>query len=268
MSNPVELIVAAFQTEDGAEQALKELKAAKKDHLINIDNAAVIHKDAKGKVHIKELKDMGGGKGAAIGGVTGAVLGILTGGAGLVLAGAGALVGGLAAKLRDSGFDDTRLKTLGDSLKPNTSAIVALIEHRWVGELEKEMEEAGADVLTQTISADIAAQLEAGRESAYSLLSTDEGVNASRVVAGEDVVAAGEVTITDAGVEASRVVATKEGVAGEHMISTAEGVAYEAGAVTAEGAAYVAAATDGEDVVVAGAVAEAEEEDEEDKPSA
>ena len=64
---PVQLIVAAFQEEDGAKNALNELKTAKKEHLIKIDNAAVITKDENGKVHIKETKDMGGGKGAVIG---------------------------------------------------------------------------------------------------------------------------------------------------------------------------------------------------------
>ena len=56
---PVELIVAAFQDEGGAEAALQELKAAKKEGLIKIDNAAILKKDANGKIHIKEAKDMG-----------------------------------------------------------------------------------------------------------------------------------------------------------------------------------------------------------------
>ena len=69
-------------------------------------------KDDKGKLHIKETADMGGGKGATIGGVAGGVIGAI---AGAALAGpvlVGALVGGLAAKLKDSGFDNDR--KLGD----------------------------------------------------------------------------------------------------------------------------------------------------------
>jgi len=52
-NNPMQLIVAAFQSEDGAEQALESLKAAKKENLIKIENAAVIRKDMKGKLNIK-----------------------------------------------------------------------------------------------------------------------------------------------------------------------------------------------------------------------
>ena len=106
---PVQLIVAAFQDgKNGAEQALKQLKAAKKEHLIKIQNAAVIRKDAHGKLHINETRDMKGGKGAVIGGVVGAALAIMTGGASLAITGAGALIGGLSAKLRDLGFNDDR----------------------------------------------------------------------------------------------------------------------------------------------------------------
>jgi len=116
----------------------------------------------------------------------GAALGVLTGGATLVLAAGGAVIGGLDAKLHDTGFDDKRLGTMGKSLKPGTSAIVALIEHKWVGELAQALSEAGADMLTQTISGDIAAQLEENREVAYTVITSDEGAVSGRVVAGKD----------------------------------------------------------------------------------
>ena len=50
---PVEVVLAAFNDEDGAEKALGELKQAKKDRLIGIRNAAVLWKDDKGKLHFK-----------------------------------------------------------------------------------------------------------------------------------------------------------------------------------------------------------------------
>jgi uncharacterized membrane protein len=185
MSNvPIQLIIAAFKDEDGAENALQQLKQAKKEHLIKIQNAAIIRKDAQGKLHIAETKDMKGGKGALIGGVTGAVLGILSGGATLAITGASALIGGLAAKLRDSGFKDGRLKQLGNSLPPRSSAIVAVIDHIWVAELEQELQQAGADVLTEAISADVAAQLEAGGEAAYTAIASEGGIAAARIVTG------------------------------------------------------------------------------------
>src|SRR5512145_3045632 len=126
---PIQLIVAAFKDEKAADQTLNTLKRAQKDKLIKIDNAAVLRKGQNGKLHIKETADMGGGKGAALGGVTGAAIGLIAGPTLLVPAAVGALVGGLTAKLRDSGFSDERLKTLGENLKPGSSAIIAVVEH-------------------------------------------------------------------------------------------------------------------------------------------
>jgi uncharacterized membrane protein len=146
---PVQLIVAAFQDEDAASEALKALKQAKKDGLIRIQDAAVIRKDEKGKLRIKETADVGGGKGAAFGGVVGAAIGLVAGPALVVPAAVGALIGGLTAKLVDTGFSDERLKQIGEALEPGTSAIIAVVEHKWVEEVRREMEEAGADLLTE-----------------------------------------------------------------------------------------------------------------------
>src|SRR5512136_1237975 len=145
---PVEIIVAAFQDPNGASAALEELKQAKKQGLIKIEDAAVLVKDADGKLRIKETADMGGGKGAVIGGVLGGVVGLLAGPIGWAALG-GAVIGGLAAKMHDGGFSDARLKQIGDSLKPNTSAIIAVIDHTWVAEVERQMQQAGADTVTE-----------------------------------------------------------------------------------------------------------------------
>src|SRR5210317_1944182 len=93
---PVQVIVAAFQHENGAKKALNELKQAKHQGLIKIDDAAVIRKDEKGKLHIKETADMSTGKGAGIGAVVGGVIGLLAGPLGVAVgAGAGAAIGGI-----------------------------------------------------------------------------------------------------------------------------------------------------------------------------
>jgi uncharacterized membrane protein len=231
---PVQVIVAAFEEEKAADEVLQELKAAKWAGLIGIQNAAVLRRDQKDKLHVKELKDWGGGKGAAFGGALGAVIGVLAGPGALAVGAAGALIGGLAAKLRDSGFSNARLQTVGESLKPGTSAIVAVIEHKWVAELEKEMAEAGADVITASIAADIATQLDAGREVAYTVLSATDGVAAGRVSVGDEDMEASGLLITEEGVAAADVVVTEEGIAGERLIATDEGIYYTIGAAMAE----------------------------------
>ena len=221
---PVQVIVAAFQDEDAAKSALKALKQASREGLIKIENAAVLRKDKKGKLHIKETHDMGGGKGAALGGVGGAAIGLIAGSALAAPVVVGALVGGLVAKLRDSGFSNKRLETMGEGLKPETSAIVAVVEHTWVAKVEEALAEVEADITTAEITADIAGQLEAGHEVAYSVIASQEGIEASRVAGGEDMVEGGKLVVDETGVYGGRFVATESGFAVEGFAETEEGV--------------------------------------------
>ena len=221
---PVQVIVAAFQDEKAAKSALKELKQASRDGLIKIENAAVLRKDEKGKLHIKETHDMGGGKGAALGGVGGAAIGLVAGAALAAPVVVGALVGGLVAKLRDSGFSNKRLEAMGEGLKPGTSAIIAVVEHTWVAKVEEALAEAQAEVITAEIQSDIANQLEAGHEVAYSVISSQEGMAASRVAGGEDYVEGGKLVIDDTGAYGGRFVATDDGFAVEGFAATEDGV--------------------------------------------
>ena len=239
--NPVQLVVAAFKDEDSAKEALMELKQAQKEKLIKIENAAVLRKDERGKLHIKETRDMGGGKGAVLGGVGGAAIGLIAGPALVVPVAVGALLGGLAAKLRDSGFSNQRLEALGEGLQPGTSAIVAVVEHTWVAQIEEALAEAEADVITAEIQADIAQQLEAGHEVAYSAIASEEGLALGRVAGGEDEVEGGALIIDDTGLYGGRFIATEDGFAVEEMAVTDEGI---------------------EDVLVVGVIDD-EEEDEE-----
>jgi uncharacterized membrane protein len=221
---PIQLIVVAYKDDKSAEAALKALKQAQKEKLIRIENAAVLRKDEKGKLHIKETADMGGKKGAALGGVAGAVIGVIAGPALLVPAAVGALIGGLTAKLRDSGFSDARLQQVGEGLKPGSSAIIAIVEHTWVEDVKKALAQEEADMFAEALSADISEQLDAGHQVAYTAISSEHGFAASRVAGGEDEVEGGQILVDDSGVYGEKFVATKDGFAVVAMESTEEGV--------------------------------------------
>lgn len=208
---PVQVLVAAFNDEAGADVALADLKQAKEDGLIEIRDAVVLRKSNDGKLHVKETADMGGRKGAAIGGVAGAALGLLAGPALVVPVAVGALVGGLGAKLRDSGFDNSRLKRVGDGLTPGSSALIAVVEHSWVERVQEQLAREGADVMAEALRADIADQLEAGHDVAYTALTTSEGLAVGRIATGEDFEEGGVVIATPEGAAGARWVATKEG---------------------------------------------------------
>jgi len=157
---PIHVVAALFDTPDGASNTLKTLDAASAVGLESIEDAAVLTRDRRGRLHIEEPGEWGGGRGATVGGLVGATVGLLTGPVGWA-AGLGAAIGGLAAKLRDTGFSDARLRTLGESLEPGTSILVAAVARRWATTLEQQLVEAGAVTLTEEVGAEIAHQLEA-----------------------------------------------------------------------------------------------------------
>jgi len=261
---PIQLVVAAFNEEKAADEALKALKSAKKEKLIGVKDAAVIRRDEKDKIHIKDVRDVGGGKGSIAGGVFGAAIALLTGGAGIVLAGAtGALVGGLTAKAVDMGLPNKRLKELGESLKPGTSAIVAVIEHKWVAELEAALAEEGAAVMTEALKADIAAQLEAGRDVAYSAIATDEAMSVDRVTADEEMVELSGIEVTEDGISAQATIMTEGVAVNRNILLTESAAAVRDTVVTEEGAVVEETVVTDDEVVSGTLVVVAEEEAEE-----
>jgi uncharacterized membrane protein len=220
---PVQLLVAAFTEEDAADKVFEQLKEAKKEKLIHIQDVAVIKRDMDNKIHIHEPKDWKAGKGAGIGATVGAVLGIITGPGVIFTTAAGAAIGGLAAQLRDAGFPDDQLKQVGEALKPGTSAIVAIIEHTWVADLEQEMQAQGAQVMRQAISEDITKQLEAGRDVAYSAVAAEGVASVQRVSADQDDAQIDSATITQDSLTATSATATAEGITGTTVVATDQG---------------------------------------------
>jgi uncharacterized membrane protein len=120
MSN---LIVITFDNEDEAgkvREALKEQAAN-----INLDDSAVVVKDAEGEVHVKNEVD----RGVAVGALGGGALGLLIGGllfpiGGLVL---GALGGALVGKMLDMGVDKKFVDDVSEHLQPGTSALFVIV---------------------------------------------------------------------------------------------------------------------------------------------
>jgi uncharacterized membrane protein len=204
---PVQLIVAAFNTPDGAGKALDKLKQAKKDQWIAIEDAAVVVKDANGKLKITDSKHRGT-KGMITGGVIGAVLGLLAGPVGWLAVGGGAL-GALAGKVAGSPMK-AEMKDIGSALTPNTSAIVAIIDHVWVAQLEAALAAEGAKVVNDAIKADIADQLKQGGNVLYT---AGGGPNAAGVA---------RVTDTKGTTEVTGAVATGDGVLVEDAVITDE----------------------------------------------
>ena len=156
----VEVFVAAFGTEGGAGDALKDFRSAERAGAINlIDGAVIVHK-ADGKVDFQETADPSGKTWAKRGAIAGGVIGLIFPPSIIGTAIAGAAGGGVWGKVRDKGFKDEDLKDIGDSLPPGTSAIIAIAEDRVVEQLARGLE--GYDKIARhLVSADAAAAIAA-----------------------------------------------------------------------------------------------------------
>ena len=153
MSIEMQIIVANFDSKDGAKEALKAVKHEK----IKRGDVAILSKNEKGKIKVKETADWGGGKGAVAGAVVGSfipVVGTL----------AGAVIGGVAAKLRDGGFPNDKLKDMAESLEPDHSMYVMLTDSDSVEAVESILAEAGGQLVSHPVSAELAGDLEEAAE--------------------------------------------------------------------------------------------------------
>ena len=151
---PSQVVAAFFGYEDGAKFSLEMLQESGLKKALG--DKALLSMDYNGKVSIKEMGDMGGGKGAAIGGAIGLILpGI---GTAIGVAG-GALIGGLAAKLHDTGFPNDQLKALGDQLRSNSSLLLAVVDSEHVAEVEAKLRSADGRVITEGLTEDAIDQL-------------------------------------------------------------------------------------------------------------
>ena len=128
-----ELVVVGFEDTQQADRALTELVRLTKEHLIDLEDAVVAIRTPDGTVRIKQSVNLVG-LGAAQGSLSGALLGSLVGllflnpllgfAAGAAV---GAGSGALAGSLSDYGINDDLIRSIGDTLQPNTSALFVLI---------------------------------------------------------------------------------------------------------------------------------------------
>jgi uncharacterized membrane protein len=153
------MVVIAFEDEHKADEVLSTLKQLDVEATVDLKSAAVVKRDAEGKVRIKETKDFDAKQGAIGGAVAGGLLGLLTGS---LLKGAilGAAGGAVAGKGIDLGLNDEYLRTVGESLESKSSALVALIAFERVDRAMADLEKfEGGTILRHTLSDEVYQQL-------------------------------------------------------------------------------------------------------------
>ena len=121
MSN---LIVMTFNTPDDAGKVRQTLRELERAGRVSLDDAAVIRKNAKGKLAVDDEVDRGVKIGAIGGGILGLVLNFVFPLGGLVLGAAG---GALVGRMADLGIDRQFVQDVSESLQPNSSALFVIV---------------------------------------------------------------------------------------------------------------------------------------------
>src|SRR3954468_15903404 len=160
----LEVFVAVYSDETSAGVAVDDLKSMKRAGSIKLAAAALVVRDAEGKVHFEETADPSGKKVAKRGAIAGGLIGLIFPPSIIVGAVVGGAGGGVGGKIRDKGFKDDELKAVGDSLTPGSSAIIAIAEDKVVEQLAtglKGYERLTRHVMNADASAAVVAEAEA-----------------------------------------------------------------------------------------------------------
>jgi len=135
--NPVFLFVGDYESVDDAKADLEELKELHREHVVGTYDAAIVTKNAEGKVEIVDKIEKptqhGGWAGLAVGAALGLIFPPSVLVSGLVGAGAGALIGHL-----EGGMSRSDLKEIGEMLDESEAALIVVGE----ATIERAVEEA------------------------------------------------------------------------------------------------------------------------------
>ena len=113
-----------------------------------IESYAVVSKDLKGKIRVRDQRRTDSGIGAVVGGV----IGLLGGPVGVAV---GATAGGAVGYLTGEavGISRDNVNSMKQSLTPDSSALVVVLDDRWVKDVEKDLNQAHARaVITDQIA--------------------------------------------------------------------------------------------------------------------
>jgi uncharacterized membrane protein len=133
------LVYAVYDGENTAGNVFKTMQSAQWSTGERIEAYAIVSKDLKGKVRVRDQRKTDAGVGAAVG----ALIGVLGGPIGVAF---GATTGGAVGYLTgDSvGIPKDRIDNMKQSLTPNSSALVVVLNDRWVNDVQRDMDQAHA----------------------------------------------------------------------------------------------------------------------------
>lgn len=155
-----DLVVIGFESPHLADEVLVRLRKLKREYLIDLEDAVIVVRDEKGEVHLKQtinLTALGASSGLLSGSLWGAVVGLifLNPIAGFLLGGViGAGTGAVSGSLSDYGINDDFIRSLGETIPVNSSALFILARKVQPEKVLAEFSDVKGKVLRTSLSPD------------------------------------------------------------------------------------------------------------------
>jgi uncharacterized membrane protein len=171
------LIALTYDNEEDGRAVFGKLAELQKDHLLELEDAALAVKDAKGKVKVKQtLENQLTGTSALWGGFWGLLIGLLFL-APIFWGLFGALMGFIAGKTGDVGIDNKFIKDVGNSLDPGGAAVFMLVIEATTDKVLDALKPYGGHVFQTSLSKEDEDKLKTALEHEQVAGSADESLD-------------------------------------------------------------------------------------------
>jgi uncharacterized membrane protein len=153
------MIVTVFDDERSAYEGLNAIRSLHAEGSLTLHAAAVIAKDDKGQVNVKQADDEGPA-GTVAGLAMGSLIGLLGGPLGLAVGATAGTVSGSLYDLATLGVGEDFLTEVSQNLTPGKVAVLADIDEEWVTPLDTRIEALGGVLFRRARGEFIDAQIE------------------------------------------------------------------------------------------------------------
>ncbi len=158
------LVVVSYPEAAKAEEIRQKLVQMQKDYLIDMEDAVVAVKDAKGKVRLHQAANLTA-MGALSGGFWGSLIGLIFLNPLLGMA-VGASAGAVSGALTDVGINNKFMKELAAHIEQGSSVLFVLVRKSTPDKVLEELKGTGGTILKTSLSHDDEAKLQSALNAA------------------------------------------------------------------------------------------------------
>jgi len=158
------LVVVSYKDGSKAEAMRLKLLEMQQDYLVDLEDAVVAVKDAKGKVRLHQAVNLTTA-GAVRGGFWGSLIGLIFLNPLLGMA-VGAGMGAVSGALSDLGINDQFMKDLAANMQPSSSILFVLVRKATPDKVLAELQGTGGTILRTSLSHEDEAKLQAALNAA------------------------------------------------------------------------------------------------------